>query len=99
MIQMQLHFKRQKYSNNTINKFTEMVKMVYQFNAVNNFIDGNPIRDLKKLKKEIKKNIKDGQLSKQLSYQEKLNLRFLIGLINLVMIMSLIYEIRLLSTF
>lgn len=48
---MQLHFKRQKYSNNTINKFTEMVKMVYQFNAVNNFIDGNPIRDLKKLKK------------------------------------------------
>ena len=45
MIQIQLHFKRQKYSNNTINKFTEMVKMVYQFNAVNNFIDGNPIRD------------------------------------------------------
>lgn len=57
MIQMQLHFKRQKYSNNTINKFTEMVKMVYQFNAVNNFIDGNPIRDLKKLKKEIVETI------------------------------------------
>ena len=54
---MQLHFKRQKYSNNTINKFTEMVKMVYQFNAVNNFIDGNPIRDLKKLKKEIVETI------------------------------------------
>ena len=57
MIQMQLYFKRQSLSNNTINKFTEIVKMVYQFNAVNDFIDGNPIRDLKKLKKNTVETI------------------------------------------
>lgn len=57
MIQMQLHFKRKGYSNNSINKFTEIIKMIYQFNAINNFIDGNPIRDLKKLKKDTEETI------------------------------------------
>ncbi len=51
MTQMQLYFRKQDYSNNSINKFTDIVKMVYKFNYDHNFIDENPIRDLKKLKK------------------------------------------------
>lgn len=52
LTQMELYYKKLNYSNSSINKFIEMIKMVYSFCHSHGFIDDNPIRDFKKLKKD-----------------------------------------------
>lgn len=65
LTQMELFYKKLNYSNSSINKFIEMIKMVYSFCHSHGFIDSNPIRDFKKLKKDtpetqiIPRNIKE----------------------------------------
>lgn len=55
--QLQMYYKKKGYSNSSINKFTDIIKIVYKFNFIHNFISDYPIRDFKKLKQDTPETI------------------------------------------
>lgn len=55
--QLQMYYKNQGYSNTSINKFTDIIKLVYRFNFINGYISSDPIRDIKKLKEQTPETI------------------------------------------
>lgn len=72
---LQIHFKNKGYSNSSINKFTDIIKIVYKFNYDHDFISSNPIRDFKKLKSDTPETItiQDDIRTKILNYLDTLD--------------------------
>jgi site-specific recombinase XerD len=50
--QLETLFKSLKYKNSSINKFTDLLKMIYKVNIELEYIDYNPIFNIKKLKED-----------------------------------------------
>lgn len=88
LTQLQVHYKNLGYSNTSINKFTDIIKIVYRFNFVHGFISSDPIRDIKKLKEQTPETItiEDKTRTKILKYLDTLDNKDIFNLRNKLII-------------
>lgn len=88
LTQLQVHYKNLGYSNTSINKFTDIIKIVYRFNFIHGFISSDPIRDIKKLKEQTPETItiEDKTRTKILKYLDTLDNKDIFNLRNKLII-------------
>ena len=88
LTQLQVHYKNLGYSNTSINKFTDIIKIVYRFNFIHGFISSDPIRDIKKLKEQTPETItiEDKTRTKIIKYLDTLDNKDIFNLRNKLII-------------